>query len=181
MNAISNRNRRRNNQGDLVNEAIRFKEVLLIGPEGEQLGVVGGRDALNKAYDYDLDLLCVAPNANPPVCKILDYGRYRYEQQKKAKEAKKHQHVTQVKPLRLSPVIEEHDFNTKLRHARRWLEQGIKVKVDMRFRGRLITRLEVGKTTMNQFIEELSDLGSVEQKPKLEGNLMSAVISPNKE
>lgn len=181
VNAISNRNRRKNNQGDLVNEAIRFNEVLLIGPEGEQLGVMSSRDAQAKAYDYELDLFCVAPNGNPPVCKILDYGRYRYEQQKKAKEAKKHQQVTQVKPLRLSPVIEEHDFNTKLRHARRWLEEGIKVKVDMRFRGRLITRLEVGKTTMNQFIEELSDLGSVEQKPKLEGNVMSAVISPNKE
>lgn len=181
VNAISNRNRRKNNQGDLVNEAIRFNEVLLIGPEGEQLGVMSSRDAQAKAYDYELDLFCVAPNGNPPVCKILDYGRYRYEQQKKAKEAKKHQQVTQVKPLRLSPVIEEHDFNTKLRHARRWLEEGIKVKVDMRFRGRLITRLEVGKTTMNQFIEELSDLGSVEQKPKLEGNVMSAVISPNKD
>lgn len=181
VNAISNRNRRKNNQGDLVNEAIRFNEVLLIGPEGEQLGVMSSRDAQAKAYDYEMDLFCVAPNGNPPVCKILDYGRYRYEQQKKAKEAKKHQQVTQVKPLRLSPVIEEHDFNTKLRHARRWLEEGIKVKVDMRFRGRLITRLEVGKTTMNQFIEELSDLGSVEQKPKLEGNVMSAVISPNKD
>lgn len=179
MNAISNR--KRNNQNELVNESIRFKEVLVIGSEGEQLGILTRRDALNKAYEVGMDLLCVAPNANPPVCKILDYGRYRYEEQKKAKEAKKHQHVTQIKPLRLSPVIEEHDFDTKLRHARKWLEQGMKVKVDMRFRGRLITRVEVGRTTMNQFIEELSDLGTVEKKPKLEGNTMSVVISPLKQ
>lgn len=179
VNAISNR--KRNNQNELVNESIRFKEVLVIGAEGEQLGILTRRDALNKAYEVGMDLLCVAPNANPPVCKILDYGRYRYEEQKKAKEAKKHQHVTQVKPLRLSPVIEEHDFDTKLRHARKWLEQGMKVKVDMRFRGRLITRVEVGRTTMNQFIEELSDLGTVEKKPKLEGNTMSVVISPLKQ
>lgn len=153
---------------------------MVIGPEGEQHGILSRTDALNKAFDAELDLLCVAPNANPPVCKILDYGRYRYEQQKKAKEARKHQHVTEVKPLRLSPVIEEHDFNTKLRHARKWLESGKKVKVDMRFRGRLITRLEVGRTTMKQFIKELEDLGGVEKQPKLEGHIMSVVISPDK-
>lgn len=174
-------NRRRNNNDELVNEAIRFKEVLVIGPEGEQLGILSRNDALNKAYSANLDLLCVAPNGNPPVCKIVDYGRYRYEQQKKAKEAKRHQHVTQVKPLRLSPVIEQHDFDTKIRHARKWLESGMKVKVDMRFRGRLITRLEVGRETMNQFIEELKDLGAVEKAPKLEGNTMSVVISPHKQ
>lgn len=165
---------------DLVNEAIRFKEVLVIGPKGEQLGILMRREALEKAYEHNLDLLCVAPNGNPPVCKIVDYGRYRFELQKKAKEAKKHQHVTQIKPLRLSPVIDQHDFDTKLRHARKWLEEGIKVKVDMRFRGRLITRLEVGRKTMDSFIEECSDLGSVEKRPKLEGNTMSVVISPNK-
>ncbi|MFQ8581283.1 MAG: translation initiation factor IF-3 [Holdemania massiliensis] len=130
---------------DLVNENIRFKEVLVIGPKGEQLGVMMRREALEKAYDYELDLLCVAPNGNPPVCKILDYGRYRFESQKKAKEAKRNQHVTEVKPMRLSPVIDTHDFDTKLRQARNWVEDGMKVKIDMRFRGRLITRLRSAK------------------------------------
>lgn len=176
MNFISNRR----NQGDLVNDRIRFKEVLVIGPEGEQLGILTRNEALDKAAEYELDLLCVSPNANPPVCKILDYGRHRYELQKKSREAKKKQHVTQIKSLRLSPVIEEHDFNTKLRHARKWLEEGNKVKVDMRFRGRLITRVEVGKKTMNRFLDETTDLGSAEKRPKLEGNTMSVVISPAK-
>lgn len=176
MKYISNRR----NQGDLVNDRIRFKEVLVIGPEGEQLGILTRDEALNRAESYELDLLCVSPNANPPVCKILDYGRYRYEQQKRAREAKKRQHVTQVKSLRLSPVIEEHDFNTKLRHARKWLESGHKVKVDMRFRGRMMTRVEVGRKTMDQFIEDTKDLGSAENRPKLEGNTMSVTISPVK-
>ena len=165
---------------DLVNENIRFKEIMVIGPNGEQLGTMMRREALEKAYDMDLDLFCVAPNAVPPVCKILDYGKYRFEQQKKAKEAKKNQHVTEVKPLRLSPVIDTHDFDTKLKQARGWLEDGMKVKVDMRFRGRMITRQEVGKEIMNSFIEKLSDLSTVEKQPKLEGNILSVVISPKK-
>lgn len=164
----------------MVNESIRFREVMVIGPNGEQYGVMSRNEALDKAEEVNLDLFCVSPGANPPVCKILDYGRHRYEQQKRAREAKKNQHVTQVKSLRLSPVIEEHDFNTKLRHARKWLEEGSKVKIDMRFRGRLITRVEVGKKTMNQFLDETKDLGSAEKRPKLEGNTMSVVISPAK-
>ena len=184
VNNISNRRRNQTSRTvnkDLVNEAIRFREVLVIGSKGEQLGILSRDDALSKASSENLDLLCVAPNGNPPVCKIVDYGRYRYELQKKAKEAKKHQHVTQMKPLRLSPVIEQHDFDTKLRHARKWLEGGMKVKVDMRFRGRMMTRIDVGRQTMKQFIEEVKDLGTVEKAPKLEGNTMSVVISPNKE
>ena len=165
---------------DTINEHIRAKEVLVIGPEGEQLGILTRREALDKAAELNLDLLLVAANGNPPVTKILDYGRYRYDQQKKSREAKKHQHVTQLKPIRLSPVIDIGDFNTKVRHARKWLEEGTKVKVDMRFRGRLITRLEVGRKTMANFIEVVSDLGTVEKAPKLEGNTMSVVISPNK-
>lgn len=167
-------------QGDLINEQIRFKEVLVIGPEGEQLGILTRNEALDRAREYGLDLLCVSPGANPPVTKILDYGRYRYEMQKKAREAKKNQHVTQLKSLRLSPVIDEHDFNTKLRQARGWLEDGMKVKVDMRFRGRLITRLDVGRKTMDRFIEETSDLGTADQRPKLEGITMFVVLSPVK-
>lgn len=164
----------------MVNESIRFREVMVIGPKGEQYGVMSRNEALDKAEEVNLDLFCVSPGANPPVCKILDYGRHRYEQQKRAREARKKQHVTQVKSLRLSPVIEEHDFNTKLRHARKWLEEGAKVKIDMRFRGRLITRVEVGKKTMNRFLDETKDLGSAEKRPKLEGNTMSVVISPTK-
>lgn len=164
----------------MVNESIRFREVMVIGPNGEQYGIMSRNEALDKAEEANLDLFCVSPGANPPVCKILDYGRHRYEQQKRAREAKKNQHVTQIKSLRLSPVIEEHDFNTKLRHARKWLEEGSKVKIDMRFRGRLITRVEVGKKTMNQFLDETKDLGSAEKRPKLEGNTMSVVISPAK-
>ena len=165
---------------DFVNENIRFKEVLVIGPSGEQLGVLLRREALEKAYEQDLDLLCVAPNAVPPVCKILDYGKYRFEQQKKAKEAKKNQHVTEVKPLRLSPVIDTHDFDTKVKQARGWLENGMKVKDDMRFRGRMITRQDVGREIMNNFITTLSDVSNVEKQPKLEGNILSVVISPKK-
>ncbi len=165
---------------ELVNENIRFKEVLVIGPEGEQLGIMARREALKAAEDYELDLFCVAPAAQPPVCKILDHGRFRFEAQKKAKEAKRNQHVTEVKPLRLSPVIDKHDFETKLNQASNWLQSGMKVKADMRFRGRLITRLEVGKKVMNSFIEELKEYGSVEKMPALEGNTMSVVISPKK-
>ncbi len=164
----------------MVNEAIRFKEVLVIGPNGEQYGILTRNEALDKAEESNLDLYCVSPGANPPVCKIVDYGRLRFEQQKRAREARKNQHVTQIKSVRLSPVIEEHDFNTKLRHARKWLEEGSKVKVDMRFRGRLITRVEVGRKTMNKFLEETKDLGSAERLPKLEGNTMHVVISPAK-
>lgn len=165
---------------DFVNENIRFKEVMVIGPTGEQLGIMMRREAIEKAYEQDLDLFCVAPNAVPPVCKILDYGKYRFEQQKKAKEAKKNQHVTEVKPLRLSPVIDTHDFDTKVKQARGWLENGMKVKADMRFRGRMMTRQEVGRKIMDSFIETLSDISNVEKQPKLEGNILSVVISPKK-
>ena len=181
MSVIYNRKVIPNNvNDDLVNEKIRFKEVLVIDSDGSQLGIKMRREALEIAYNQNLVLLCVAPNAKPPVCKVLDYGRHRFEQQKKAKEAKKKQHVTEIKPLRLSPVIDKHDFDTKMRHARKWIADGMKVKVDMRFRGRLITRLEVGKKIMDSFIEEISDIASVEKKPTLEGNTMSCVLSAKK-
>lgn len=141
---------------------------------------MSSREALEKAYDEDLDLLCVAPNAQPPVCKILDYGKYRFEAQKKAKEAKKNQQVTEIKPLRLSPVIDTHDFDTKLKQATKWLESGMKVKIDMRFRGRMMTRQEVGMKIMNDFIDKLSELSSVDKPPKLEGNIMSCILTPKK-
>lgn len=165
---------------DLFNEKIPFKEVLVIDANGDQLGVMSKRNALEKAYSQNLDLLCVAPKARPAVCKILDYGRYHFEQQKKAKEAKKKQHVVEVKSLRLSPIIDTHDFETKLRHATKWLEAGMKVKIDMRFRGRLITRLDVGKKIMNDFLAATEEFAVVEKKPSLEGNTMSTVLAPKK-
>ena len=153
---------------------------MVIDSTGDQLGVMSSREALEKAYDEDLDLLCVAPNAQPPVCKILDYGKYRFEAQKKAKEAKKNQQVTEIKPLRLSPVIDKHDFETKAKQASKWLESGMKVKIDMRFRGRMMTRQEVGMKIMNDFTEGLSEISSIEKEPKLEGTIMSCVLTPKK-
>lgn len=154
--------------------------MLVIGPEGEQIGILLRREALEKANEYELDLFCVAPNAKPPVCKILDYGKYRFELQKKAKEAKKNQVVTEMKPIRLSPVIDTHDFETKIKHARKWLDDGLKVKVDMRFRGRLITRLDVGRKVMRKFMDETSDIANVEKAPTLEGNMMHVILAPKK-
>ncbi|MGP1376677.1 MAG: translation initiation factor IF-3 [Bulleidia sp.] len=171
---------KRNVPEELVNENIHFREVMVIGPEGEQLGVMMRREAIQRAKDEGLDLYCVAPNATPPVCKILDFGRYRFNEQKKAREAKKKQHVTEIKPLRLSPVVDVGDFQTKLRHAREWIEDGQKVRLDMKFRGRMITRKEVGETVMNDFIEKISDIAQVDKKPGMEGNTMSVVLSPRK-
>lgn len=165
---------------DIVNEAIRDREVLVIGSDGPQLGVMSRHDALQKAYDEDLDLLCVAPNAQPPVCKIIDYGRYRFEQQKKEREAKKNQQTAEMKSLRVSPVIDQHDFDTKVKRAKEWLSDGQKVKIDMRFRGRMITRQEVGKQVLDKFTEQVSDVADVTKPPMLEGNTMSVTFSPKK-
>ena len=165
---------------DIVNEAIRDREVLVIGSDGTQLGVMSRHDALQKAYDEDLDLLCVAPNAQPPVCKIIDYGRYRFEQQKKEREAKKNQQTAEMKSLRVSPVIDQHDFDTKVKRAKEWLSGGQKVKIDMRFRGRMITRQEVGKQVLDKFTEQVSDVADVTKPPMLEGNTMSVTFSPKK-
>ena len=166
---------------DLVNENIHFHEVLVIGPEGEQLGTMMRREAIEKAYEYGLDLMCVAPQGKPPVCKIIDYGKYRFNEQKKAREAKKKQHVTELKPLRLSPVIDEHDFETKLNQARKWAEDGQKVKIDMRFRGRMITRQDVGREVINRFLSKMADIAVVEKNPSMEGNTLSVVLSPKKD
>lgn len=179
MQKYNNKNAKREPK-DLVNEDIRFKEVLVIDQNGEKLGVMSRREALEKAYESELDLICVAANSEPPVCRILDYGRYRFEAQKKAREAKKKQHVTEMKALRVSPVIDQHDFDTKLKRARGWIEEGQRVKIDMRFRGRMITRQEVGREIMNKFTEQISDIASVEKAPNMEGNTMSVVFAPKK-
>ncbi|MEY8542796.1 translation initiation factor IF-3 [Dubosiella newyorkensis] len=165
---------------DLFNEKIPFRELLVIDSDGKQLGVLSKREALDIAYRQNLDLLCVAPKARPAVCKILDYGRYHFEQQKKAKEAKRKQHTVEIKALRLSPIIDTHDFETKVRQAKKWIESGMKVKIDMRFRGRMMTRQEVGKQIMNQFLDEVKDIAAIEKRPSLEGNTMSTVLAPKK-
>ena len=180
MGRIKNNKNRRKEPNDIVNEAIRFPQVLVIGPEGEQLGVLNTKEALDLAYEKELDLLCVAPNADPPVCKIIDYGRYRFEEQKKARDAKKNQQTSEVKALRVSPVIDQHDFETKLNRAREWIENNQKVRIDMRFRGRRITRQEVGKEVINKFTEQISDIADVNKEPQMEGNTMSVVYSPKK-
>lgn len=178
---INNRKVAPNNvNNDLFNDKIPFREVLVIDAKGNQLGVKSRREALELAYRQNLDLLCVAPKARPAVCKILDYGKYHFEQQKKEKEAKRKQHTVELKALRLSPVVDTHDFETKLRQARKWIEQGMKVKIDMRFRGRMMTRQDVGRQIMNDFLEQVKDIAVVEKKPALEGNVMSIVLAPQK-
>ena len=162
---------------DLINERVRFPEVLLIGANGEQLGKMSSKAAYDVAVESDLDLVCVAPNANPPVCKIMNYGKYRFEQQKKAKENKKKQHTVEIKEIQLTPQIGQHDVDTKARAARRFLEDGNKVKVGVRYRGRQMTHLEVGEEVMNKFIQSLEDIATVEKAPFMEGRWLNAVLA----
>ena len=169
-----------NKTNELVNEAVRFPQVLLIGPSGEQLGVMSSREAQFKANEYELDLLCVAPNAQPPVCKILNYGKYRYEQQKKAKEAKKNQHVVEIKEVQLRPQIGIHDIETKLRASLGFLADGNKLKITLRFKGREMTHTEVGEETVNKFIASIGDAAIIEKKPALDGKTIIAVLAPAK-
>lgn len=174
---ISNRKRV---QGDLVNEKIPFKEMMVITDSGDKLGVLSKAQAIDEATKLGMDLLVVSPNSDPVVARILDYGKYKYDQQKRQREQKKNQVVQELKSTRLSPVIDVGDFNTKLRQAIGWLQDGNKVKVDMRFRGRQITRQSVGREIMDDFIEALKEHGEPTSKPKLEGYTMSVVINPKK-
>src|SRR5699024_8118637 len=155
-----------------VNQSIRAREVRLIDANGDQLGVKSRDEALEIAATRNLDLVLVAPGAKPPVCRIMDYGKYRYEQQKKEKEARKKQRVINVKEVRLSPGIGDHDFNTKLRNARKFIENGDKVKASVRFRGRAITHKELGQEVLNRLAEEVKDIATVESKAKMEGRQM---------
>ncbi|WP_053218953.1 translation initiation factor IF-3 [Virgibacillus senegalensis] len=164
-----------------VNEKIRAREVRLIDSNGDQLGVKSRQEALEIAQTRNLDLVLVAPNAKPPVCRIMDYGKYRFEQQKKEKEARKKQKVINVKEVRLSPGIEDHDFNTKLRNARKFLEKGDKVKASIRFRGRAITHKELGQEVLEKLAEECKDISTVETKPKMEGRSMFLMLAPTNE
>ncbi len=160
-----------------INGQIRAKEVQLINDEGEKLGVLSIKEALEKAQEKSLDLVLVAPNANPPVCKIMNYGKYKFEQSKKEKEAKKKQKVLEVKEIRITPNIEEHDFEFKAKNARKFIESGNKLKITVRFRGREINNSRMGENVLNKFIENLSDIAVVEKRPKLEGKNMFIMLA----
>lgn len=162
----------------LINEAIRAREVRVVGADGEQVGIIPLREALQMAQEANLDLVAVAPTAKPPVCRVMDYGKFRYEQSKKEKEARKNQKVISIKEVRLSPTIEEHDFQTKLRHVQKFLEQGDKVKLSIRFRGRAITHSEIGKNVLEKLAEQVKDLCIVERSPKMEGRSMLMILAP---
>ena len=165
-----------------INEEIRAREVRVIvdGVDGkaEQLGVMSTRDALKIAAERHLDLGEIAPTAKPPVCKILDYGKYRYEQQKREKEARKKQKTFDIKEVKLRPGIEEHDFNVKFKNAVRFLEDGDKVKVTIMFRGRELSHPELGEVLLNKMAEQLKDMAIVERVPKLEGKNMIMIVAP---
>ncbi|TFD92475.1 translation initiation factor IF-3 [Jeotgalibacillus sp. R-1-5s-1] len=165
----------------MVNEGIRSREVRLIDQNGEQLGIKSKNEALDIAARVNLDLVLVAPNAKPPVARIMDYGKFKFEQQKKDKEARKNQKVINLKEVRLSPTIEEHDFNTKLRNARKFLEKGDKVKASIRFRGRAITHKEIGQRVLERFAEECKDVSTIETKPKMDGRSMFLMLAPTNE
>ena len=161
-----------------INEEIRAKEVRVVSDPNEQLGIMTLRDAIHIAEDQGLDLVEVAPNGRPPVCRIMNYGKYRYEQQKRDKEAKKKQKVFQLKEVKLRPNIEAHDFNVKLKNAQRFLNDGNKVKVTIMFRGREMTHPELGEEVLERFAKELGDLIIREKPPKLEGRNLTMVVGP---
>jgi translation initiation factor IF-3 len=164
-----------------INEAIRAREVRLIGVDGSQLGIKPLKEALKIAQELNLDLVNVAPHAKPPVCRIMDYGKFRYEQSKREKEARKNQKQVQIKEVRLSPSIEENDIQTKLRNVRRFLEKGDKVKLTIRFRGREITHQELGRRVLDRMAEEVKEISEIERQPKLEGRQMIMILAPKQQ
>ena len=161
-----------------VNEGIRDKEVRVIDVNGEQLGIMSPKKALEIAQQKDLDLVMVAPNAKPPVCRIMDYGKYRFDMAKREKEARKHQRTINVKEVRLSANIEEHDMGVKAKHADKFLKAGDKVKVTIRFRGREMAHTSIGYDVMNRFVEMVTQEHIIERKPKLEGRNMIMILAP---
>jgi translation initiation factor IF-3 len=162
----------------MINDEIRVKEVRLIGADGEQLGIKLTREAMQIALEANLDLVNVAPTAKPPVCRIMDYGKYRYELQKKEKEARKNQKIVDIKEIRLSATIDEHDFQTKLRNAVKFLNDGDKVKASVRFRGREIAHSENGRKVLERLATATADISSQERPPKLEGRSMIMILTP---
>lgn len=162
----------------MINEEIRDREVRVVDQNGEQLGVMPIRQALEKAEEMQLDLVKIAPQARPPVCKIMDYGKYRFEQSKKEREFRKNQKVITVKEVRLSATIEDHDIDVKLKNAIKFLKEGNKVKATIRFRGRQITHSEIGRQVMTDFAERIKEYGTIDKAPMIEGRNMSMFISP---
>lgn len=161
----------------MINEQIRDKEVRLIGENGEQLGVMSSREAMKLASEAELDLVKIAPTAKPPVCKIIDYGKYKYELTRKEKEAKKKQKTVELKEVRLSPNIDTNDLNTKMNNAKKFLQKGNKVKVTLRFRGREMAHMSQSRHILDDFAKSLEDIASVEKPAKLEGRSMSMVLT----
>ena len=162
----------------MINEEIRDREVRVVDQNGEQLGVMSSRDALILAEERQLDLVKIAPQAHPPVCKLMDYGKYRFEQSKKERELRKNQKIITVKEVRLSATIEDHDVDVKYKNAVKFLKEGNKVKVTIRFRGRQITHSEIGREIMLDFAERIKEYGTVDKAPVIEGRNMSMIISP---
>ena len=160
-----------------INEQIKANKVQVIDEQGEKRGVMGIHDALDLAYEKKLDLVLVAPNAEIPVCKIMNYGKYKFEQSKKEKEAKKKQKIFEIKEIRITPNIEQHDFEFKLKNAQKFIEDGNKVKMTVRFRGREMNYLKLGEQVLNKFIEELAEISTVEKKPLLEGKNMFIILA----
>ena len=161
-----------------INEEITDKEIRLIGNEGEQLGIMSAEEALRIAAEQDLDLVKIAPGSNPPVCKIMDYGKFRFEQTKKEKYAKKNQRVIEIKEIRMSPGIGDNDFNTKLKNGQKFLNDGNRVKVSVRFRGREMAHTDIGEVLLRNFAEKCADIANLDKAPKLEGRNMSMFLSP---
>ena len=161
----------------MINEQIRDREIRLIGEDGEQLGIMSAREAMKIAQEAELDLVKIAPAAKPPVCKIFDYGKYKYEQARKEKEAKKKQKTVEVKEVRLSPNIDTNDLNTKINNAKKFISKGNKVKVTLRFRGREMAHVQQSKHILDDFAETLADVAVVEKPAKMEGRAMSMVLA----
>ena len=165
----------------MINEEIKVKEVRVVGVDGEAIGIMSSDDALQLAYDKGYDLVLMAPQAQPPVCRIMDYGKFRFERDKKEKEAKKKQQVIELKEIQLSCRIDTHDFETKARHAQKFLESGNKVRVVMRFKGREMSHMAIGQEIMKKFEDACSEYGSIDKAPVLDGRLLSMVVSPLKQ
>ena len=161
-----------------INEEILDKEVRLIGDQGEQLGIMSAQAAMQIAMERDMDLVKIAPGSNPPVCKVMDYGKFRFEQTKREKEAKKNQRVIEIKEIRMSPGIDTNDFNTKLKNALKFLGDGDRVKVSVRFRGREMAHTEIGADLLKDFAAKCAEIANMDKMPKLEGRSMSMFLSP---
>ena len=160
------------------NEQIRARELRVIGPEGEQLGILGRNEAIAMAKEHGLDLVEVAATADPPVCRVMDYGKFKYEQQKKKQEAKKRQSVVQIKEIKVRPKTDDHDYETKVRHIKRFLEDGDRVKVTVFFRGREIVHKDRGLSILERVIADTKDVGKVEQEPRAEGRTLQMLLTP---